>query len=373
MIFFTLFAIPLLLAAASFVWSKGITWQELAAQVAAQALVAAASVGIIYSANVGDNEVWNGVVRKKEREVVSCSHAYPCNCREECSGSGENRSCSTVCDTCYMHDFDVDWMVYTSNSESIEIDRVDLQGLDQPPRWTAVRIGEPTAVQHYYTNYIRGAPDTLFRHQGLVEKYRSKIPNYPDNIYDDYRLNRVVRVGGVQKLEGWDTALSELNARVGRVSQANVVIVLVRGLPNEYYYALEEAWLGGKKNDIVLVVGVDYMLKPTWVSVMAWTTNELFKVKLRDDVLAMPTLEGPRLLSVIETDVLAGYKRKPMKDFEYLQASITPTTTQWTVSMLFGLLIAVGMSWLAHKHDWFGYEGRDSYVNRFESSYRYRG
>jgi hypothetical protein len=47
-----------------------------------------------------------------------------------------------------------------------------------------------------------------------------------------------------------------------------------------------------------------------------------------------------------------------MAEFEYLQASITPTTTQWVVSMIFGLMVAFGLIYALHKHDLFQGERR---------------
>lgn len=89
-----------------------------------------------------DVELLNGYVTGKERDVVSCSHSYECMCyyTESCSGSGTSRSCTRTrhCSTCYEHSYDVDWDVHTTVG-NLTIDRIDRQGLDQPPRWTAVQ------------------------------------------------------------------------------------------------------------------------------------------------------------------------------------------------------------------------------------------
>lgn len=135
-----------------------ITWKEFGLIVLAQLFVA----GIVSCSNTRDIEAWNGVVTGKQKVAVPCSHTYSCNCHEVCSGSGKDRSCRTECDTCYEHHSflrtipgnDYDWRVYTSNGEVVEIDRVDRQGVREPPRFTAVRMGEPTTLAHTYTNYM---------------------------------------------------------------------------------------------------------------------------------------------------------------------------------------------------------------------------
>lgn len=360
MVFLVLLAVPLLVAAAGFFFSKGlVTKKELAVQVGAQVVVAGVAAILVHYSSVHDTEVWNGRVTKKVRDEVSCSHSYQCHCHEVCSGSGKKRTCSNECDTCYEHSYDVDWNVFTSNGEEVQIDRIDRRGIDEPPRWTSIAVGDPTTIEHGYTNYIKASPGTLFRHQGLTEKFAVSIPKYPE-VYDYYRMNRIILVGGakVPEFKLWNDQLAVLNSEVGSPKQANVMVVLAKGLPQEYFYALEESWIGGKKNDIILVVGVDDQLTPEWATVMCWTTQELFKVKLRDAVMAEGTLTVDKLMADLKANVVQYYVRKPMADFEYLEASIAPTTTQWAVSLIVSLIIQIILTIVCIKYDLFGDERR---------------
>lgn len=356
MAFLILFAIPVFIAFGFFiVGGRNITWQEFLAQVGLQAIVAGASVGIMYWADTTDTEVWSGVVTSKAREIVSCSHSYSCNCRTVCSSSGKSTSCSTVCDTCYEHSYDVSWAYYTTDDGRGTISRVDRQGLSQPARWTQVQIGEPSASTHTFTNYIKAAPDTLFRSQGLVEQYLKLLPNYPGQVYDYYKLNRLVTVGvSVPNINVWNNALQQLNAQLGSKKQVNMVVVLVKGQPREYFGALQQHWLGGKKNDAVLVVDIDTNGAIDWVEVMAWTDHPEFKIKLRDATadLSKLDLNNPnQLLNIFSSYVDSFYVRKHMKDFQYLTSSITPTTTEWIVSIIIGILSSVGLGVFFYKND----------------------
>jgi hypothetical protein len=358
MVFFVLLAIPLLIALGGFIFSKGlVTKKEFAVQFGVQLVVAGIAAILVHYSSVHDNEFWNGRVTSKKKEWTSCTHSYDCNCTRDSKG---NEHCST----CYRHFNDWDWDVYTSNGETIEINRIDEQGSDEPPRWSRVAMGEPTTLTHGYTNYIKASPGSLFRHQGLTEKYKDSIPEYPEGTHDYYHASKVVLVGGLPvDVRAWNNALAEVNADVGRPKQANILLVLVKGEPQEYFYALEEAWIGGKKNDIVLVAGVDDQLAPQWVTVMAWTTQEIFKVKLRDDIMALGPLTKDKVMDVFRTDVPQYYVRKPMAEFEYLEASIAPTPMQWGVSLFISLAIAVGLTIWFIKVDVFG-EERGSWRRR---------
>lgn len=362
MTFLLFLILPLIVAIGAFFIFKGITWKELGLLVLAELIVSGVSVAIVYNMNTSDDETWNGWVTDKKKEWTSCSHSYSCHCHqvETCSGSGKNRSCSTSehCDTCYEHSNDWDWSVKTSNGESFDIDRVDRQGSSTPPRWASIRIGDPTARTHSYTSYIKAAPDSLFRHQGLAEKYINKIPKYPGRVYDYYHINRLVTQGlSATNPQAWNEGLEKINSDLGAKKQANMIVVLTTE-GDSWYYALEQSWIGGKKNDVILVIGMDASTgKPQWAQVMCWTTAKIFEIKLRDAVMDLPVITPEATLQVMHYNVNQYFKRKPMKDFEYLQSSITPSGTEYTISILIGLLIAGLLIWLFETHDVFGDEG----------------
>lgn len=350
--FLIVFLVPLAVAGFAFVVLDGISLKELACVAGACLVVAASSAGVVSCANTHDVEVWNGVVTGKQQVIVSCSHSYRCRCHQECSGSGKNKSCSEVCDTCYEHLRDYDWDVYTSNQETITIERIDRQGVHEPPRFTRVKMGEPTSRTHSYKNYIKGSPDSLFRHQGLKEKFANEMPSYPGEVYDYYRLDRFVAVGfDVPERNKWNWELMRVNAELGARKQVNMIVVLVKDRPHDWYYALEETWIGGKKNDAVLVVSVDNSMKPQWAEVMAWTSNEAFKVKLRDDIMDDQVITRDSVMTALANNVSKHYVRKPMKEYEYLNSAIKPSGLEWGITLFIALLIAGVLTWLFQVHN----------------------
>lgn len=356
MIFLTLLLIPTIVSFIAFlIFEHKITLKKFTLQMGIQIVIIGGLTAILRYANTSDTEIQNGVVSSKNHERVSCEHSYPCHCHQVCSGSGKNESCYEHCDTCYDHPYDIDWNVFTTNREDLKIDRLAPQGLQEPPRWTAVKIGEPTSKSYTFMNYIKAAPGTLFRHQGLVEKYAGHLPNYPLDIYDYYRNNHTVTVDySPANLASWNFELARINGDLGVQKQVNAIVVLTKH-PQEYFEALNQHWLGGKKNDVVVVIGVDdssATATAKWVQVMSWSDREILKVVLRDHLVTQ-TLDPVIVSNIIEGDIRQLYVRRHWKDFEYLMSSATPTKGQWIFALIFGLLISIGLSWFLEENDVF--------------------
>jgi hypothetical protein len=355
-VFLLLLLVPLLAAVGLFiVTKKTVTWQEFLIHLAISLAVAGISVGILYFANTTDVEIWGGSIEEKKKERVSCEHSYDCNCTTVCRGEN-NDDCSEECDTCYRHSYDYDWAYYSSDDGRNEIRRIDEQGVREPPRWTAVVVGEPSASKHRYTNYIKGAPDSLFNRQGLVEKYKGALPNYPNNVHDYYRIDRLVTVGAVSlpgpQRKQYTKLLMERNATLGSLKQASLAVVLVGGQDSQYFEALEQHWLGGKKNDVIAVIGVKGAAIE-WVRIMAWSTTKEVNVVGRDNILAEKTIEDPsKIVWALSNAVEQKFVRKPMADFAYLKSSVTPEPWQLGLAAFINIAVSVGAGIFFHMNSW---------------------
>jgi len=251
------------------------------------------------------------------------------------------------CDT-NIGDFTIEYLDRTSRS---------VYNTPDPGRYTIIQPGDPVSKTHGYTNYIKAVPETLFRpaELSLREKYLGFIPKYPDDIYDIYRIKRVLAVGiSLPNIDEWNAKLSDALKKLGPQRQANAVIVLTKIASTDYFYALQDAWLNGKKNDIVLVIGApDFPGKPAWVRVMALTQDELFQIKLRDRIMALDSLTADSVIGALHDEAFATFKRKSMKDFAYLDAEIDPPAwVMITCSIL--MVLAYAGFWI------FTYRNRDS-------------
>jgi hypothetical protein len=304
-------------------------------------LVVLIGYGSVLFHNRVDTEVWNGEVTKKYSEHVSCEHSYSCNCRTQ----GK----TTTCDTCYEHAYDVDWKVENTAGNDITIRRIDGQGVYEPPRWTQIQIGDPVAQTHRFINYVMGAKDSLFNthdQKTLIGQYKSMIPTYPDGIYDYYKLRRVLLVGNVGvdelTLNAWNQQLALMLRPLGPRKQVNVILVLTAIQDPNFANALRAAWLGGKKNDVVAVIGTSHYPTVDWARVFSWSDNEAFKIQLADALQDKGTLDPVDTTALIGGWINRDFQRKHMKDFSYLAWESTPSMSACVIIAVLSLAATAG-------------------------------
>ena len=333
------------LVIAIILFKNKITMKEAIIQFAVQLLIVCIVGWASYHNDLADREILNSVVTNKTKDKVSCSHSYTCNCITRCSSTGKSgTSCSTHCQTCYEHSYDIDWNIHNEIGTSFTIDRIDRRGLDEPPRWTSVKAGDPTAQTHKYENYIKADAQSLFKKE-FNEDQLKRFPKYPDKIYDYYKLNRVIQD---KNYVNWQNDISLLNSRIGRVKQANLVVVL-SSKSDSYADDLEIAWSGAKKNDIVLLLGTDGT-NIGWARVIGIGVNEELKVFLRNNVVSYGKLDNG-LLPIIENTIVEKFKRIPMSKFEYLKENYKPSKTAWIISLLITIACSVGLSYYFKETD----------------------
>jgi hypothetical protein len=352
-----LLVVPILIGLGGLILGKGkVTWKELLVHEAVVIVIIGAGYAIGIWGSTSDTEIWNGVIAKKWKGSGSCCHSYPCNPHPcNCDSKG---NCSTCWDTCYEHISDVTWNAITSNDETAYYDGCNRPGSSPPARWNSIVIGEPTAVEHSFTNYIKANPDTVLKRQGAKERFAAKIPAYP-RVYDHYRADRFLAIGvQVPDRQRLSARLSEINGRLGAPKQVNVTVIVVGEADQMYLEGLRESWLGGKKNDLVVVVGAPNYPEIAWAGVMSWTKNEEVKIVIRDRLLALGTFDGDKALDIIAEEVKERFVRRPWADFEYLKATLEPPAwAQWLLFFL-GLALAVGLQVYFWRNDPFGDERR---------------
>jgi hypothetical protein len=288
-------------------------------------------------ANVRDVNVVNGFVTSKTKDWVSCSHAYPCRCRK----SGK----STVCDTCYLHTNDWDWVLHTNIKRNIVIDRVDMQGVREPGRYTKAQVGDAVALTDSYINYLKASEHSLFNDSKLLNKYRERVPDYPSKVYDYHYVDRVLldKVD-LPDAKVWNQALADTVKELGSKHQVNTVVIFTSVPEQDYYNAVRQKWLGGKKNDVILIVGTPNFPDIAWVRVLSWTDNELFKVELQDDVYDLKKITTPEaVMAQLHDHITKNFVRKEMKDFEYLKDEVSPEPQWYVIAILLAVASCLGI------------------------------
>jgi hypothetical protein len=194
-----------------------------------------------------------------------------------------------------------------------------------------------------------GAKDSLFNTESqktLIAKYKSMLPEYPDNIYDYYKIRRVLTVGNVPMddihLNAWNQQLSLMLRPLGPRKQVNVIIVLTTVQDPNFANALKAYWLGGKKNDVVVVIGTANYPKVDWARVVSWTDNQTFKVQLADALQDKGTLDPVDTTALIGGWVNRDFQRKHMKDFNYLAWESTPSMAACVIIAILSVFATAG-------------------------------
>lgn len=355
MVYFLYILTPALAVAlfAKYYWGKEITLKELCIAIGA-CIFASLILTMVTEAtkyiNMRDTEVLNGFVTSKARDVVDCEHSYDCNCVTVCSGSGSNQSCSTTCDTCYEHDFDVDWDVSTTVGD-ITIDRLDDQGLRKPPRWSIVKVGEPASKEHSYVNYLKGNEDSIFYVPKEELGTYKKLPKYP-YVYDYYRSKKVRNMTKVDS-RGFDEYIGERLKILGAQKQVNILVIITNEKSPKYFNAVVSNFGGVKKNDVLMVFGVDAKSKVSWYKSTSFADgmdNREMHILMRQEAL---NKKLDLHLLKLEIDLVEKhFTRLPNEKFEYLVENLDPPTWVVILNILLNIAITLFVSYqLAHNYE----------------------
>ena len=332
-----------------YIWPHKITNKELAIHIAIVLAVTCATYYIGMVGNSYDIEVWSGEVTGKKKVRVSCEHSYQCNCVTTTDSKGNS---STTCQTCYDHSYDIDWDVYSNVMDTSSINRIDEQGLREPPRWTQVQIGEPYSDTKRFKNYIKGAPDSLFNDKAVVTKFENKLPKYPNSIYDYYKINRVLAVGvEVPDIRDWNRDLSVILKKLGPAKKSNVVIVVVNTNDIQYAKALKEYWLGGKKNDTVVVIGSTKYPTIDFVDVFSWSKNASLEIEIRNEILAEGKLNREKTIEIIKQQIQKNFNKRSNEEYAYLEEETVPPVWLLLLTVFMSFTASGVVSYFTYKED----------------------
>lgn len=296
-----------------------------------------AVVGILLVAGMmqqlSDTELISGQITNKERLHDHYQRSYDCMCTTDSKG---NRTCST----CYEDRYTVKWKAY-STLETFTIQSLDrgsksVYQTPDPERYKSIKIGDPVAVENRYKNYMKGVPKEYLYNDnlGAPPEMIASIPPYP-RTYDFYNVNRVVNLGvlSYQEEVKYNKSIAEALRSLGPSKEVNVI--LVAGKPDaNLMYAVREAWQGGKKNDVIIVIGIEEGQVKT-ANVLTWAKNELFKIKLQDRILESGLVDS--VLPITYDEIAKSYVRPRMRDYEDLKIYIEPPA--WCLYTIYGFLV----------------------------------
>lgn len=342
------------------------TWLELPIQSLAGIIVTIGCFGtfLFWSSGLEDTEIWNGRVSIAEyyEEWIEEVTYY----EEVCSGTGESRSCTNVMRT--RNDYHPPyWQIITSNNETVSISKSNYQKYVSQfgghieknlSRTNQVSYGDgdkyiatwngkketmiPVSVEHKYVNYLK-ASKSLHKRSGVSISYQDYLLPYPNvtgGKFGQIEFNRVVSSGDNISAE-WKTIVNkELDkalAYIASQKQLNIVVYTVNTSDRAFLHTLEEYWTFGKKNDVVVVLGITEFPKVDWAGVMVFHGNETLRVKLRDSIVNMDNISDPVVFSQLVVDhINQDFKRVPMAEMEHLLHDIE---IPWWIILLVWILV----------------------------------
>lgn len=328
-------------------------------------LATVASIGIYYAlvlTSMQQTEIWNGEVTGKYRMAVPCEHSY-----EVCSGSGDNKTCTTH----YRHHEDYDWVVETTVGD-LTIQRLDEQGVKTPPRWKRVIIGEPAATEHWYTDYVKGNADSIFHvDPNVYQHWESDLVSYP-RVLDYYRMQRVITTYTSDQVfeQQVNAYLNEELKSMGASHQLNIVVIFTK-FSSSYANALKYYWEGGRKNDVILFYGVDDNNKVKWFDSTSFFDG--YGNNQMHALLRMESVGKDLNLELIKhgVDIIgSNFVRNPMESNEHMLLSYDAPWWVITLSILLSSLVSGGLSWLFGNYEFTskGFHRNNSYSPRRRSS-----
>lgn len=340
-------AIPVI---AKSVFSHKITFTEMFIQMAAVCVPITLLVIIGYVGQTMDVEVWNGKITDKSRDHGHYERAYDCYCYRDKDGFEH-------CQTCYEDRYTVTWGASTTvgnfTFKHLDSGSRGVYDTPDPIEYVNCRVGEPASIEHTFQNLVKAVPESLFNKSMNQEEFA--IPSYP-RVYNFYKINRVINVGSKipkKELDDLNKGLNEALIHLGKTKQVNVIVIVTENDDPMYRHAVENKWLGGKKNDVVIFLGTDDK-EYTWVDVMTFGMNignETFVVQLRDAILSQKTFNATEIVVDVTKNVLQYFKRPEMKRFDYLRDAIELPSWVIITSVIITILGSIILTFYFYTHD----------------------
>lgn len=382
-LFYFIAIIPVLVGGYFWLKSQEVVWQEWIGGSAVGFLLAGTFHALCLFGMTSDVETWSGQIEKAvhhpmwvEKYTTTEHHS---------SGSGKNRRTWTTTKTHYRT-HDEYWEAVTSIGDShrisedffteihgrfggeIKAESGSRPGFYSGDRNDYVSYNEsgyvyPVTSQRMWSNKVKAAP-SIFSY--------SKVPTnvtvfqWPRN--DDWTMS--------DRLVGTASALFDLrefdllNSRVGPAKKVNLIMVGWDSEGPEISQWQEAAWIGGKKNDLVVCFGGMTAESPAkWSRVFGWTDEEIVKRNIAS--LMLKPMSKIQLLAAIEDEVRRNYKIKDWSKLDYL----TPEPPGWSygVFILTTVLTQILLYCWFHNNNFGKLSGRFTKAGwKFKSRYHWR-
>lgn len=332
---------------AHFGWRAKISWKEALVQLGVSSVLVLVVFLAARYASVSSVEHLNGRVSDKDSGTESC-----CHCRSVCDSRDSKGSCTSSHTSC-DHSRDYWWSVKIDLGEHDHPIEDGCNGDDDPPTWwSSARLGEPGSVEHSYTNYLLADPESLFSHRTARKEDLDVVPKWIPEIREKFRTDKVI-THGMPKPAWLEQQISEIDAELGPSKQVDVIVYLTTSDSPEFAEAVEQRWVYGPKNALVVVLGIaDGTI--AWARAVTFSKVEQLKIEIRDE-LPGHALE-PATIAKLAALVDEHWDRTPMADYEYLMSAASPSG--WWLFLVYFVAVSssVAIAIYFHHEDVFGDE-----------------
>lgn len=286
---------------------------------------------------------------------------------EQCSGSGDKRTCRTVTKTRIDHHPEY-WELADNLGGTLNVDESDY--LKARAKYGAkfediyhasqVSYGDgdsyvayftdivPHVQEHQEINYVKAVKYNIIKAETFpkkIELYKKQgqLIDYPSLMTGDfgsYNIDRVLNGQGAWVNDSNMThELEQYASLVGSSKQVNPMIYIVKDQSPEFVEVLKAHWVNGAKNDAILILNINNENNVTWSDTIAWTKSPAFKVQ-NQSIYKGLNINDPKIVKLFENQINVNYKRTSMKEFEYLKHNIDLSFTAEMVILIFNLLLS---------------------------------
>lgn len=209
----------------------------------------------------------------------------------------------------------------------------------------------PTTERWTFENRIKAAP-SVFSFAKVPPG--SGVYGYPVN-GDFMRSDRLLGSAATSiPVRDFDL----LNSDLGPRKKVNIILAGFGVRDSSIAQLQQAAWIGGKKNDLVICYGGGTAAKPDWCVVFGWTESELCKKNIQTLVLNHGVDKA--LLPLLRDEVVLNYRIKDWTKFDYITVELPVSHVVWF------LLAMVAVQSCLH------YWMLNNDVSKFVSNYRSR-
>jgi hypothetical protein len=192
----------------------------------------------------------------------------------------------------------------------------------------------PTTQVQSWENVLKAAPSVFSYSTLTVEKENPNLTplfDYPAN-GNPFTSDRLLGTA-----QSTITALEfdKFNSRVGPSKFINVILVGFGDTDSSVVKRQEAKWIGGKKNDFIVMYGGKDKFKPSWCQVVSWTESDLCKRNV--ETIVLENKVDNSILPLLEKEIRERYVLKDWHKFDYVV--IEPPT--WSIVWFFVVVVLV--------------------------------